>query len=233
MNKIQQIKFYFLVIFLLILLSCITQKKQGEIIAKKQANQIQFGIKNMPSYFNNDCESCKQLEKEYAYCRNIVWGKINDFIVGSDTVVFIEEFHNDVIGYQTCYIYSSNYKQMKCYKAIWSINTEEQKIVENGTYTLAELEYPIKNMRIPSYDDFPKHYSEKTRSEIIEEAAIPKFKPGYIVVAIQDDILNKCLADIRKQCRTPSVSYSIALATKINNNYIFQYFSAKECDVLY
>ena len=237
MNKIQQIKipfldtfiFYFLVFQ--VLFSCTTiQKNQGESITQRQMNQIQLGFKNIPSHFNNnDCELYKQLEKEYAYCRDLIVGKMNNFIAESDTVVFVEEFFNNVIGYQICYIYSSNYKQMKCYKATWSLIAKVPKIVEDKTYTLAELENPIRNMHIPSYDDFPEHYSREVRLEIIERASIPKFKPGYIIVAIQDGILNRCLTDISKQCRTPSVSYNIALATKVNNDYIFQYFSAREC----
>jgi len=222
--------FCFSVILVLISFSCKTiPKNQGETIAQKQINQIQTGFKNIPSGLDKNCDMYEQLEVEYAYCRNIIASKINDFIVNSDTVVFIEEFRNDFIGYQKCYIYSSNHKQMKCYEAIWSL-TKEQKIMERQTYTLAELEYPIRNRHIPSYNDFPKHFSEKLKLELIESVAIPEFKPGYIVVSIQDGILSKCLEDIRKQCRTPSAYYNIALATKINNDYVFQYFSASECE---
>lgn len=222
--------FCFLLFLILIFFSCITQKSHGESIAQKQMNQVQLGFKNIPSDFtDNDCEICKQLEKEYTYCRNLIVGKVNDFIAGSDTIMFIEEFHNDVIGYQTCYIYSSNYKQIKCYKATWAPIIKEPKIIENKTYTLAELENSIRKVHIPSYNDFPEHYSREIRLELIESASIPEFTPGYIVVAIKDGTLNKCLIDIGKQCRTPSASYNIALATKINNDYIFQYFSVSEC----
>jgi hypothetical protein len=205
---------YLFVAVILIFTSCLGHKA-GVNKSSSPLQQIQEGLEYIPPRRIDTTELEKQLHKVSMKARNMIAYQTIDFVLNSDTVIFIEVKCNNVIGgHPDYYVYASNHQQVKYFK---SLN-------ERKTYTIDELEATLHASLPPEL--YPPHWTKAIIEELKKGTPFPM---RDIIFSIQTNSLDSCIVEIGKLCYTPSSTYDIVIAKKTNENYSFQYFFARMC----
>ena len=202
-------RYLFIIIMLIFTYSCVGhQAGISKNISSLQ--QIQEGLENIP-YHIDIIELGKQLQKS----RDMIVYQTIDFVLNSDTIIFIEEKGGfEVGGYPNYYVYASNHQQVKCF----------QKLNECKTYTIDELE---ATRHVPLIiEPYPPHWTKAMIEEVKKGTPFPM---RDIIFSIQTNSLDSCITEIGNLCYTPSSAYDIVIAKKRNEKYFFQYFHARMC----
>jgi hypothetical protein len=212
-----KVKKTYIILFIACFVSCSVQKQH--------LKQIKQGLNDIPTHcIDNRDKYCQQLNENNNYYRNLIAKKIAPYVLDSDSIIFIEESLNNVIGgYQTCYVYLSKNKQIKCYKTTFMFSNKYAE--EYKTYTIEELKATLPKPQ-PA-ETFPSNYSKEMIEELNKGIAFPM---RDIIFSIQANSLDSCIAEIGKLCYTPSSAYDIVIAIRADEKYVFQYYSASMCE---
>ena len=121
-----------LIIFCVFFVSCLTMKKT--------INPMEEGLRNRPFKCVGN-ELCKELKRQYRLCRGLIVEDLARHVENSDTIIVIEEFYNNVIGYQNCYVYDVNTRNVRSYNFAWKKGTPflSSKILEDTPLQVSNI----------------------------------------------------------------------------------------------